>query len=34
MLLNSELEKLWKKAAVAQFEVVSRHVSGWKKEVH
>jgi hypothetical protein len=32
--INYELGKMWKKAAVAQFEILSRHLSGRTKENH
>jgi hypothetical protein len=34
LILNSDLEKMWKEAVGAKFEVPSRHVYGWAEENH
>jgi hypothetical protein len=32
--MSSELERIWKDAAVAEFEILSRHLPGGTEENH
>jgi hypothetical protein len=32
--MNSGLERIWKEAVVALFQVLSRHLPGWTEENH
>jgi hypothetical protein len=34
MILNNELERMWKEAVVAQFNVLSHHLLGGTEEYH
>jgi hypothetical protein len=34
MIVNNELESMWKEAVMAQFKVLSRHLPGGTDEIH